>query len=823
MTVVLLDLKAFVDREAGVADVVVDPQGEIRPRLRRLQFVERGLGHRRREFLRRQAVTPADDVRHRRALAAGDGAGEAGHDVLEQRFARAARLFGAVQNRDPADLLGQRGQQMRDRERPEQAHLQHAHLLAGSPQSGRRRARRFGSRAHEDQNPVGVRGAFILEQSILPAGPRGEALHGAFDDLGHALMVRIDRLARLEERVRVLRRAADERMLRVQPARAMSAHQIVVDHRANVGVAEQIQRVQLMRGAEAVEEMQERHARFQRRHLRDQRAIVRLLHRRGTQQRKPRGPSGHHVRMIAEDRQRRRRQRARGDMKDGRVQLPGDLEHVRQHQHQALRRRERRGQRARLQSAVERAGGAAFGLHFLHDRHIAPNVLNPGGRPFVGDVGHRRRRGDREDRADLVDPIGDMRDGGVAVHRGARAHRTAPSARGVDREGNGARDIGDHLHRVARALFDAHGASGAQIHVDAVSMSRTEPDDRRLRARGETIVAFEAIAAGQASLRFVARRRRVESAHDFVKSVDPFRGFVGPLRTRIGVAVDRRTQHLEGHDRRLRRRLVVRAAQPGVDIPRRAFAVADGDRHRPFAGDRVAAGEQPGVTGHHVDADDNCAVGAERQSRHIAQEAALRRLAERQHHGVGRQRFELSRRLRMTVGVERRRLDGEFGPDDLLDGREPLDLDALLDRFVGLEGVRRHVGPVAPVDDQGLVGAQTPRRPRRIHRRIAAAINDHPAAQKRGLARADVMQQRNRVEDPHGVARRNLDMLAHIRADREEGGVEPPCRDFGQDVFNLVIEDDLHSGGLDPANFALEIFSGQAVGGNAELHHAAGY
>ena len=66
-------------------------------------------------------------------------------------------------------------------------------------------------------------------------------------------------------------------------------------------------------------------------------------------------------------------------------------------------------------------------------------------------------------------------------------------------------------------------------------------------------------------------------------------------------------------------------------------------------------------------------------------------------------------------------------------------------------------------------------------------------------------------------------MLADIRADREEGGVEPPRRDFGQDVFNFVIEDDLHSGGLDPPNFAHEILSGQTVGGNAELHHAAGH
>ena len=100
---------------------------------------------------------------------------------------------------------------------------------------------------------------------------------------------------------------------------------------------------------------------------------------------------------------------------------------------------------------------------------------------------------------------------------------------------------------------------------------------------------------------------------------------------------------------------------------------------------------------------------------------------------------------------------------------------------------------VAPVDDQRLVGAQTPRCPRRIHRGIAAAIDDHAAAQKRGFAGADVMQQRNRVEHPHGVARGNVDMLADIRADREEGGVKPPRRDFGQDVFNLVIEDDLHS------------------------------
>ena len=53
-------------------------------------------------------------------------------------------------------------------------------------------------------------------------------------------------------------------------------------------------------------------------------------------------------------------------------QLAGDLEHVGQHQQQALGRREGRRQRAGLQRAMHRAGGAALALHLLHDRGRRP-------------------------------------------------------------------------------------------------------------------------------------------------------------------------------------------------------------------------------------------------------------------------------------------------------------------------------------------------------------------------------------------------------------------------------------------------------------------
>ena len=64
-------------------------------------------------------------------------------------------------------------------------------------------------------------------------------------------------------------------------------------------------------------------------------------------------------------------------MEDRRRQLARDLEHVGQHEQQALGRGKRRRQRARLQRAVHRASGAALALHFLHDGDVSPDIAKP--------------------------------------------------------------------------------------------------------------------------------------------------------------------------------------------------------------------------------------------------------------------------------------------------------------------------------------------------------------------------------------------------------------------------------------------------------------
>ena len=134
--------------------------------------------------------------------------------------------------------------------------------------------------------------------------------------------------------------------------------------------------------------------------------------------------------MIAENGQRLRCNRPRRDMKDSRRQFAGYLEHVRDHQKQALRRGERSRQRACLQRAVNGARSPALALHFLNDRAIAPDILDPRHGPLISQFGHRRGRCDGIDRANFIHPVGDMGNRRVTIHRGlcslSLSHGTQP-------------------------------------------------------------------------------------------------------------------------------------------------------------------------------------------------------------------------------------------------------------------------------------------------------------------------------------------------------------------------------------------------------------
>ena len=183
--------------------------------------------------------------------------------------------------------------------------------------------------------------------------------------------------------------------------------------------------------------------------------------------------------------------------------------------------------------------------------------------------------------------------------------------------------------------------------------------------------------------------------------------------------------------RRLGRGTCGMRAQPAVDVPRRQLAVADRDGDGALARHHVAAGEDAGRAGHHVGPDDHRAVGFHVDARHAAQEAAVGLLAERQHHRVGLQRLELAGRHRAAVGRDVHALDRQRAAGEILDGGEPADLHAFLDRLVGLERMRRHVRAVAAIDDHRLVGAEAAGGAGGVHGGVAAAVDHHAAAEQR--------------------------------------------------------------------------------------------
>ncbi len=125
-------------------------------------------------------------------------------------------------------------------------------------------------------------------------------------------------------------------MVGAQAAAAVSQDQLLVHERPQHLVGDAIDLGDLVAGSESVEEVEERHPGPQGGGMGDRREVLRLLDRSGGQHGETGGAGGHDVAVITEDRQSMGGHGAGGHVNDSRGQLPGDLEHVRQHEQQAL-------------------------------------------------------------------------------------------------------------------------------------------------------------------------------------------------------------------------------------------------------------------------------------------------------------------------------------------------------------------------------------------------------------------------------------------------------------------------------------------------------
>ena len=285
--------------------------------------------------------------------------------IQAQRFGLSAGLFGAVQHGNALYGFRQLSEKVGQRKRAKQMHAEQPDLLSRRVQRIHHFLNGVADRPHGNNHPFGIRRAGVVKQMVLPAGERADLRHIAFDNVGQRLIKTVTRLSFLEVDIRVLRRSADDRMIRMQRVTAEAVERGPVQQRRQLVIFQHLDFLNFVRGAETIEEVNKRDASLNRRQMRHRRQIHHLLHVVLRQHRAAGLANRHHVLVIAKNIQRIGRQRPGADVKDARQQFTGDFVHVGDHQQQPLGGRIGGGERPGLQRAVDRACRAGLRLH-LH-------------------------------------------------------------------------------------------------------------------------------------------------------------------------------------------------------------------------------------------------------------------------------------------------------------------------------------------------------------------------------------------------------------------------------------------------------------------------
>ncbi len=413
------DVKIRVDWQRQMRDIIHNAHCKAPLGIRGRQFVEHRLDHGRRELFAGQAIAATE---HQRQFALGPS-GRAGRPRLHQRgehiliqgFTRRSRFLGAIQNGDSPDLRRQSGNKLSRHKRPVQSDDYRADLFPALDQVVNRFRGGFGAGTHQHHHPLGLGMADIFVRLITPAGALGEALQFFADDFRQGVIERIGRLASLKKNIRILGGAAHHRGLRRQGAAAVGVDPFGADQDAQIVIGKRHDAVNFVRGAETVKEMQHRHAAAQRDGQGHGGLILGFLHIAGGQHGETGGATGHHIRMIAENRQGMGGHRAGGHVHDEAGQLAGDLVHIGNHQQQALGRSEGGAYGSRLQRAVHGADGSGLALHLQDARHAAEDILLPPRRHIVGRFAHRTRGRNRIKHRHFAGAKSHVGDGFVAV------------------------------------------------------------------------------------------------------------------------------------------------------------------------------------------------------------------------------------------------------------------------------------------------------------------------------------------------------------------------------------------------------------------------
>ena len=392
----------------GMINVIIDSHREITLRLIGRQIIEHADNIRRYGILGGQTIAAADH--HNRT------AGQSHRHILMQRGTDSTRHLDTVQHSHALYSLRQHRQHIFRRERTEQTHLQETDLTALCQQMIHRLISHLADRAHSHDDIGGIGRAVIIKRMILAACQLTDPAHIISHDSRQLLMIPVAGLLGLEENVGILRRALYSGVAGIQRTRTEGTQRLLIDHTSQIVIIPDLDLLLLMRGTEAVKEMQERQTALDSRQMCHGGQIHSLLHAGRTQHGKACLVTGHNVTVIAEDAESMTGDGARRNVHNAGQQLTRNSVHIGDHQQKTLRCSICRSKRTRSQSAVESTCSAALRLHFGNRDLLAKNIFTACCLPLIHILRHRRRRRDRINSGNISESVCDISRRLIAVH-----------------------------------------------------------------------------------------------------------------------------------------------------------------------------------------------------------------------------------------------------------------------------------------------------------------------------------------------------------------------------------------------------------------------
>ena len=325
--VLVSHIRLLQDGQGAMGHVIGDVDGKAADRVFTLAVAEGSQDTAGSGILRAQAISAAHD------LCPGKGtSGQRCHNVQVERFADGGRLLTAVHDYHVLGGGGQSRHKAFRGKRTIETDFHQTDFLTLSVHVVYHFLSGVAHRTHGDHDRLSVRRTVVIEELIVGPQLLVDLPHVLLHHVRKRIIILVPGLVDLEEDVGILGRTAQDRMLRVQSTGAERGQGVHVHHVLQVLIVPHLHFLDLVGGAEAIEEVQEGHPATDGRQMGHSTQIHDLLGVVAAQHGVAGGAAGHHIAVVSEDGQCMGRQRTGRNMGHAGQQAAGDLIHVGDHQ-----------------------------------------------------------------------------------------------------------------------------------------------------------------------------------------------------------------------------------------------------------------------------------------------------------------------------------------------------------------------------------------------------------------------------------------------------------------------------------------------------------